>query len=114
LPRYNRLIDLAARVNNHPYLFEMKSLTAENAHYQIRHGISQLYEYRYLQALPEATLVLAVESRLPAETAWMLDYLEKDRDIRLLWDSGNDFEASEETREKLSFLWQNSPSGDEI
>ncbi len=104
LPRYNRLIDLAARVNGRPYIFEMKSLTPENAHYQIRSGLSQLYEYRYLQALPEATLVLAVETRLPEEIGWMLHYLEKDRDICLLWDSGNDLDASEETREKMAFL----------
>ncbi len=104
LPRYNRLIDLAARVNNHPYIFEIKSLTPENAHYQIRHGISQLYEYRYLQALPEATLVLLVETQLPAEIAWMLHYLEKDRDIRLMWICGNELYAGVETQEKLAFL----------
>lgn len=104
LPRYNRLIDLAARVNNHPYIFEIKSLTPENAHYQIRHGISQLYEYRYLQALPEATLVLLVETRLPAEIAWMLHYLEKDRDIRLMWVCDNELYAGVETQEKLAFL----------
>lgn len=39
-PRYNQLIDLAARVNNVPYIFEMKSTTAENYRSQIRRGMS--------------------------------------------------------------------------
>ncbi|MFH0990174.1 MAG: hypothetical protein V1799_09190 [bacterium] len=67
LPRCNQLIDLAARVENVPYLFEMKSTTIDNVRLQVRTGISQLYEYRYLQNTPDAVLVLVVETKLPQD-----------------------------------------------
>jgi hypothetical protein len=105
LPRYNQLIDLAARVKDKSYLFEMKSLTDENARLQIRIGTSQLYEYRYLQGIPSATLVLVVEKALSREVDWMLDFLESDRGVRLLWDGDNELYALGPTKRDLSFLW---------
>jgi hypothetical protein len=105
LPRSNQFIDLATRVGDQAYIFEMKSITSTNARAQVRLGLSQLLEYRYLQRLSEANLVLVLEKPLPAGDCWMKDYLEKDRSIRLIWDGNKEFYASHETRERLSFLW---------
>jgi len=106
LPRCNQLIDLAARVDEQSYIFEMKSMTQENARSQIRSGLSQLYEYRYLQNIPDAILVMVVEIPLPNDIRWMSDYLEKDRSIRLLWDGDNELFASQETESEMQFLWK--------
>ena len=105
LPRCNQLIDLAALMINSPYIFEMKSITSDNARSQIRLGLSQLYEYRYLQDLPQAVLVLVVGTSLPEELLWIQDYLEIDRQIRLLWDGDDELYASPATREAMAFLW---------
>lgn len=104
IPRFNQFIDLAARVNDLDFIFEMKSTTADNAKSQIRRGISQLYEYRYLQNSPTAYLILVVENPLPQEINWMLDYMEVDRNIHLVWDGDNNLHARPETRQKLPFL----------
>lgn len=105
VPRCNQLIDLSARIDGTPDIFEMKSQTDGNVRSQIRRGISQLYEYRYLQNIPDARLVLALENPLPTNFEWMLTYLEKDRRIRLIWDGGHQLYASEGTREELAYLW---------
>ena len=105
LPKSNQLIDLAARVEKNDYIFEMKSITEENAKSQIRKGVSQLYEYRYLQNVPNARLVLAVEIQLPDNIEWMHDYLELDRDIMLVWDGDESLFSSSKTKNALNFLW---------
>lgn len=105
IPRSNKMIDLSARRGKSSCIFEMKSITNENARSQIRHGISQLYEYRYLQAEPDATLVLVIEKELPKPLNWMHEYLEKERQIRLIWDGNNSLYASPETKSELSYLW---------
>ena len=64
--------------------------TSENVRSQVRKGISQLYEYRYLQALPSAQLVLLLEKPLEGNDEWMLDYVTKDREISVIWDNSND------------------------
>lgn len=104
IPKANLFIDLAARVNDVDFIFEMKSTTADNAKSQIRRGISQLYEYRYLQNSPTANLILVVENPLPQEINWMLDYMEVDRNIHLVWDGDNNLHARPETRQRLPFL----------
>ena len=86
IPRSNDLVDLAARVEGASFIFEMKSTTALNARAQIRRGISQLYEYRYLQSAPAAELVLVIQSPLTDELVWMSDYVIRDRGIMLVWD----------------------------
>ena len=105
LPRSNALIDLASRVDNRSFIFEMKSIHENNARSQIRRGLSQLYEYRYLQNIPNAILVLVIENSLPNNIAWMQDYLEQDRDIRLVWDGDGQLHASPQTQGELAFLW---------
>lgn len=108
LPVYNPLIDLAAQVEDQQFIFEMKSSQEKNFRAQIRKGLSQLYEYRYLQDAPDATLVLVIEKSLPPTIEWMQEYLETDRNIKLIWDGNNDLHASSQTREVLGFLWQST------
>lgn len=105
LPRNNVYIDLAARIDEGDYIFEMKSITEDNANGQVRMGISQLYEYRYLQNIPDANLVLVLENNLPPSVRWMNDYLESDRNIMLVWDGNNRLYARESTKNRLDFLW---------
>lgn len=86
IPKTNRLIDLAAKLSNQDYLFEMKSTTASNFHSQVRAAISQLYEYRYTEVLPSAKLVVVVEHPPGGEVAWMVDYVVNDRKLLIAWD----------------------------
>lgn len=86
IPRCNDLVDLAAKLAGMSFIFEVKSTTTHNARTQIRKGISQLYEYRYLQRAPDAKLVLVVENPLGKDLAWMADYIANDRGIFLVWD----------------------------
>ncbi len=79
----NQFIDAFARLKSGPALFEAKSVTDDNELAQIRQGLSQLYEYRYRHNLEGATLWLIL-SRAP-KADWILNYLEKDRGVHLLW-----------------------------
>lgn len=103
IPKSNQLIDLAVRLDQ-DYIFEMKSTNEENVRSQIRKGMSQLYEYRYLQNKPEAKLILVVEKPLGANHSWMLDYMETDRAINLVWDGNEELYGSERSRSELGFL----------
>ncbi len=103
LPTYNKYIDLAARIDDHDFLIEVKS--SGNPRAQVRRGLSQLYEYKYLQCLPDAVLVLFLEKPLTGESTWMLNYLIKDRGILVVWDNKNEelFTTEEGIRE-LPFM----------
>lgn len=77
-PRYNENIDLYFGTPYGTVLAEMKSCDDASVHSQIRRGVSQLFEYRYvyrnlLGADPTTTLI--VETRPPREKAWLIDYL---------------------------------------
>lgn len=104
IPRYNQFIDLAARVGETDYIFEMKSITDTNSKSQVRNGLSQLYEYSYLQNLPEASLVLVIEKQMPADTKWMIEYLEVNRKIQIIWDGDGNLYGTDKSRENLPFL----------
>lgn len=104
IPKYNQFIDLAAHLNNVDYIFEMKSTTANNERSQIRAGISQLYEYRYLQNKPQAQLILVIENQLSITEGWRLEYLEQDRGIHLIWNGDNTLHGSERASAELPFL----------
>lgn len=106
LPRFNRFVDLASTTGNQAYLFEMKSVNENNYRSQIRSGLSQLYEYRYLQNLPDAKLVLVISDQLHRKDSWMQKYLEEDRQIYLVWDGNNQLYSSKKTKQELSFLWR--------
>lgn len=104
IPKFNQLIDLATHINNTDYIFEMKSTTVNNEKSQIRAGLSQLYEYRYLQNKPNAKLILVIENPLSTKEIWRQDYLEQDRDVYLVWDGNNQLYGNERTRNDLYFL----------
>lgn len=84
-PEYNRYVDLAAELNSVQYLFEMKSTTPTSLHSQVRLGISQLYEYRYIQRMPNSHLCLVLDREPKGADAWLVKYLEEDRQITLCW-----------------------------
>ncbi len=105
IPKSNPLVDLAARVGTERYIFEMKSTTDGNARSQIRRGVSQLYEYRYLQNLPDAKLVLVIENPLSSNLDWYKDYLFKDREILMIWDGDNKLHCPSIVKKSLYFLF---------
>ena len=104
LPKFNQLIDLATHIAEKDYIFEMKSTTEINEKFQIRSGLSQLYEYRFLQNKPLAKLVLVIENSLSTKELWRQDYLEQDRDVYLVWDGNNELYGNDRTRKDLDFL----------
>lgn len=104
LPKYNQLIDLATHINGTDFIFEMKSTTATNEKSQMRAGLSQLYEYRFLQNKPAAKLVLVIENPLSTKEIWRQNYLEEDRDVYLIWDGNNELYGNDRTRNDLNFL----------
>jgi hypothetical protein len=79
----NQFVDAYTRLKSGPAIFEAKSVTDDNELAQIRHGLSQLYEYRYRHDLTGATLWLVL-SRAPRED-WVVNYLEKDRGVHIIW-----------------------------
>lgn len=89
----NQSIDLATILNDKKYIFEMKSLTDESIHAQIRRGIAQLYEYRYLHDMPDAILCLVLEKKITGKMAWLIDYLIDDRNIMVCWKNNSGFEC---------------------
>ena len=103
IPKSNVLIDLATQINAQKYIFEVKSATERNMRSQIRRGISQLYEYRYLQNIPDANLVLVLEKPLAEKLSWYQDYLINDRQIYLMWDGDDVFYCPDAIRSSLTF-----------
>ena len=86
-------IDLATKMNDKEFIFEMKSTTGESIHGQIRRGVAQLYEYRYLHDMPDAILCLVLEKKPTGKKAWLTDYLFEDRGIMVCWKSNSDFDC---------------------
>lgn len=105
IPKQNRLIDLSANINREVFLFEMKSTTEDNVRDQIRKGISQLYEYRYIQDV-SANLVLVLDNHPAREEAWLVDYLLNDRNILVVWDGDDRFDCPESLRDRLPFIFR--------
>lgn len=101
VPRSNSLVDLAANISDDRFIFEVKSTTPANVRAQVRRGVSQLYEYRYIQNAPQAQLVLVIENPLPAHLEWMIDYLSKDRDIAVLWDGNRSSFTCDQRHERM-------------
>lgn len=89
VPTSNPYIDLAARIKDKNFLIEVKTSDG-NVHNQIRKCLCQLYEYRYIQCLPDAKLILLIEKPFTERNAWMLNYLERDRGIYVVWNGEND------------------------
>jgi len=105
IPKRNPLIDLATQIGRERFIFEIKTTPTSTVRAQVRKGISQLYEYRYLQHMPDAKLVLVTEQALPSTLRWMGDYLIKDRGILLVWDGDSrTLRCSDDVRQALGFL----------
>lgn len=83
---HSRYVDVYARLKSGPAIFEVKSITPNNERSQCRHALSQLYEYRYLHQVSEASLWLVL-SQAP-ENEWIVSYLSNDRGINVLWCEG--------------------------
>ena len=79
----DKLIDAYAVLDSGPAIFEVKSITESNERDQIRHAVSQLYEYRFLHSMADASLWI-VFSQAPS-SQWHIDYLAGDRGIRVVW-----------------------------
>jgi hypothetical protein len=105
VPRRNSYIDLAARVSGKPYIFEVKTTTPTNTRMQIRRGIAQLYEYRYIQGTPSARLVLVLQHPVPRDLHWTVEYLSEDRGIVPVWDGDmRTLHCDRRHRNEISFL----------
>ena len=68
-------------------LAEIKSAKGRNYHSQIRKGVSQLFEYRFVYGAvvgTSPTLVLVMETHPQRSKGWLADYLDS-LDITLAW-----------------------------
>lgn len=88
-PIESKLIDTFCFLNSGPAIFEIKSITEDNEREQIRHAISQLYEYRFLHMLPEASLWIVFSEKPFSQ--WFIDYLISDRNINVIWAENDSF-----------------------
>ena len=79
----NQFVDAFTILKSGPAIFEAKSLTNDNELTQVRHGLSQLYEYRFRHNLGNASLWLILSR--PLEESWLIDYLESDRGVNVVW-----------------------------
>lgn len=86
LPEQNTFIDLFTRLWSGPAIFEIKSISQsrDNELSQVRHGVSQLYEYAYRHGYSGAASLWLVFSSRPS-TTWLVPYLTDDRDIHVMW-----------------------------
>ena len=85
----------------------MKSTTDSNAHSQVRRAISQLYEYRYIQQMPSAKLVVVIENPPPTDKEWLVDYVVNDRELLIAWDGDNkNLYCPTQLKKELNFLVQ--------
>lgn len=74
----NQKVDLFTSINGATWIFEVKSTNDSNFLSQVRHGIAQLYEYRFLYfpRNKEANLCLIVQTPPPDELKWIIDYMQ--------------------------------------
>ena len=65
-----------------------------------------MYEYKYLQNIPDANLVLVIENPLIDKLSWYKNYLIDDRDILFMWDGDGSFYYPEKISDNLSLLFE--------
>lgn len=99
---YSRFVDAFCRLKTGPAIFEVKSITPENERSQSRQALSQLYEYRYLHSIPDASLWIILSEQ--PHLGWITDYLQKDRDVGVLWVEGKNLNGP-----GLTKLFEGSP-----
>lgn len=86
-PKYTAHIDMYFVANEDTVLIEMKSCDSGNIHSQIRKGVSQLFEYRYMYSTVlgrDPKLLLIVETEPIGAKSWLADYLQS-LGITLAW-----------------------------
>jgi len=87
-PKQHDQIDMYFTTPRGSVLAEMKSCVRTNLHSQIRRGVSQLFEYRFLFGdligNSDLTLVLVVELPPARNQSWLVNYL-KSLGIVLVW-----------------------------
>lgn len=86
-PKYNEHIDMYFDTPHGTVLAEIKSANGRNYHSQIRKGVSQLFEYRFVYGAvvgTSPTLVLVMETHPQRSKDWLADYLDS-LDITLAW-----------------------------
>jgi|HubBroStandDraft_2_1064218.scaffolds.fasta_scaffold90995_1 hypothetical protein len=77
-PKCTQNIDIYFETTNGTVLVEIKSCTDSNFHTQVRKGISQLFEYRFLYRTllgSKITMLLLMETAPPADKRWLVDYV---------------------------------------
>jgi hypothetical protein len=79
----DKLIDAYAVLDSGPAIFEIKSITESNERDQIRHAVSQLYEYRFLHSMADASLRIVFSQALSSQ--WYIDYLAGCLGFRVVW-----------------------------
>ena len=79
----DKLIDAYAVLDSGPAIFEVKSITESNERDQIRHAVSQLYEYRFLHSMADASLWIVFSQALSSQ--WYVDYLAGCLGFRVVW-----------------------------
>jgi hypothetical protein len=86
-PKYNEHIDMYFVTPHGTVLAEVKSCDIGNIHSQIRKGISQLFEYRYVYRKilgRNPLLVLIIEAEPIGSKSWLIGYLQS-LDIFPIW-----------------------------
>jgi hypothetical protein len=75
MPKYNTNVDMYFETPHGMVLAEAKSCTDNNFHSQVRKGISQLFEYRFLHKFDsQSTMLLVTENVPPQQKKWLVDY----------------------------------------
>ncbi len=104
VPKNNKHIDVATQLGKEVYIFEAKSTHQNNYHDQIRRAISQLYEYRYIQCVPNAKLCIVTSTPPPSGEKWLIEFLINDRRLLICWAKANAFECPSTSRGQLRFV----------
>lgn len=101
----NQQVDLFAIIEDADWIFEVKSTHDANFLSQIRHGIAQLFEYRYLyrSKTPNVNLCLVVQTAPPEKLRWIIEYLEQ-LGIQIWWPIPRGFNVG--TGKPFKFLAQ--------
>ncbi len=95
-PMRNAAVDLG--LDDPAVIIEGKTIAGTWAQ-PIRQAVSQLYEYRYFKVTaPDSALIFLSETEVPE--AWVR-YLEKDREIGVMWPTVGDYELSALARAAL-------------
>lgn len=78
-----RLIDAYASVHGKLVIFEVKSINQNNERDQVRHAVSQLFEYRYLYQRKEALLCVVLSGQ--PHSQWLVNYLLDEHTMLVTW-----------------------------